>query len=76
VALLSICCCPRSDGVSLGSGELRCGEYSVGGNTGCMLEDRPIGDEGRIAASGGGVADIARGDEWFDGNGDSAGEDG
>ena len=43
---------------------------------GKMLEDRPLGDDGRADAGGGGVADNALGDEWFDGMGDNAGEDG
>jgi hypothetical protein len=61
----------------LGSGELgRRGEYSVEGNTGCMLDDRPVGELGLKALGGGGVADIALGDEWFEGRGDRAGDDG
>lgn len=60
-----------------GSGELsRIGEYSVEGKTGCMLEERPVGEPGLREAGGGGVADIARGDEWFEGSGERAGEDG
>ena len=38
-------------------------EKSVGGNTGRMVEDRPVGEEGLGALSGGGVADNARGEE-------------
>lgn len=41
-----------------------------------MLDDRPVGEPGRRAPGGGGVADIARGEEWLDGNGDKAGDDG
>ena len=52
-----------ADNVSLRSGVARWGEYSAGGKTGCMLEDRPAGDEGRSEVSGGGVADSALGDE-------------
>ena len=40
-----------------------------------MLDVRPAGELG-LNAGGGGVAEVARGDEWFDGNGDNAGEDG
>lgn len=41
-----------------------------------MLEERPVGEPGRKAPSGGGVAEVARGEEWLDGSGDKAGEDG
>ena len=37
-----------------------------------MLDDSPVGELGRSA----GLADIARGEEWLEGRGDCAGEDG
>jgi hypothetical protein len=37
-----------------------------------MLEESPVGELGRS----GGVADIGRGDEWLEGGGDRAGDDG
>lgn len=49
------------------------GEKPAGGKTGCMLDDRPGGELGRKPLSGGGgVADIARGDDGLD----VAGEEG
>lgn len=60
-----------------GSGEVgRIGEYSVKGKTGWILEVKPAGEPGLRAVSGGGVADIALGEEWFEGSGERAGEDG
>lgn len=49
---------------NLGSGEfVRRGEYSAEGNTGCILEDRPVGELGRKPEPiGGGVAELARGE--------------
>lgn len=44
-----------------------------------MLEESPVGELGRrlpACKPGGGVADIARGEEWFDGSGDRAGDEG
>ena len=41
-----------------------------------MLEESPVGDEGRANVRGGGVADIARGEEWLDGKGERAGDEG
>ena len=46
------------------------------GNTGWILEDKPVGEIGLKDTGGGGVADVARGEEWLDGSGDNAGEDG
>lgn len=47
------------------------GENPAGGKTGCMLDDRPGGELGRKPlGNGGGVADIARGDEGLDVAGD------
>ena len=37
-----------------------------------MLDDSPVGELGRSV----GLADIARGEEWLEGRGDCAGEDG
>lgn len=49
------------------------GEKPAGGNTGCMLDDRPGGELGRNPFGiGGGVADIARGDDGLE----VAGEEG
>ena len=42
---------------------------------GWMLEESPVGECDREYV-GGGVADMARGEEWFEGDGDNAGEDG
>lgn len=41
-----------------------------------MVDESPIGELGREKDRGGGVADIARGDEGFEGDGESAGDDG
>ena len=42
-----------------------------------MLDDRPLGEVGlKVPCGGGGVADKARGEEWFEGGGDNAGEEG
>ena len=72
----------RSAGGSAALGRLRSGdvdrkgEYSVEGKTGCILDERVVGEPGLRAGGGGGVADMARGEEWFDGSGDRPGEDG
>lgn len=47
------------------------GENPAGGKTGCMVDDRPGGELGRNPLSnGGGVADIARGDDGLEVAGD------
>lgn len=40
-----------------------------------MLEVRPAGELG-LNVVGGGVAEVARGDEWVEGSGDTTGEEG
>lgn len=40
-----------------------------------MLDVKPAGEPGLKEPSGGGVADIARGEEWFEDMGDKAGEE-
>lgn len=66
-----------SEGLSsFGSGELvRKGEYSTDGNTGWILEESPVGELGRKPEPiGGGVAELALGDEWLEGCGDKTGD--
>lgn len=47
------------------------GEKPAGGKTGCMLDDKPGGELGRNPFGiGGGVADIARGDDGLEVAGD------
>lgn len=43
---------------------------------GCIRDVNPVGELGRRLVGGGGVADVARGEEWFEGMGDRAGEEG
>jgi hypothetical protein len=52
--------------VRSGGGDLD-GEKSGAGNTGSTLEVRGVGELGLNAEYGGGVAEVALGDEWFDG---------
>jgi hypothetical protein len=58
-----------------GSGDDRIGGSSAEEKMGWMLEERPVGELDR-EYEGGGVADMTRGEGWFEGDADNAGDDG
>lgn len=52
------------------------GENSGDGKIGSIVEVRGVGDKALPFECGGGVVEDSLGDEWFEGRGDKAGDDG